>query len=99
MRTLDEAAPFSKPAPPTVVIPERRPGAAKDAVSGIHAAASIPMIRPTTRRVAPVVAVVPVASTISTAPALSRAVPPSVVAARRHLRPHCVGWRIARRQR
>ncbi len=32
------------------------------------------------------------------APHPSASRPPSVVASRRHLRPHCVGWRIANRQ-
>ncbi len=39
--------------PSTLVIPERRPSAAQDDVSGIHASPPVPAIRPTTRHVPP----------------------------------------------
>ncbi len=78
----------------TFVIPERRPSGAKDGVSGIHASPSIPAIRYTTRHVPPVVAAAPRSWSSSRSPPYPPASrPPSVVSSRRHLRPHCVGWR------
>ncbi len=66
--TVTAQACLPRHAPLLFVIPERRPSAAQDAVSGIHASPSIPAIRSTTRRVAPVAAAAPAASSSVAAP-------------------------------
>ncbi len=89
-------------APPLrFVIPERRPSVAQDGVSGIHASPPMPAIRCTTRP--PTAGAVPPPAPLhgrdhrhDRRRIHQRRAPPSVVASRRHLRPHCVGWRTDR---